>query len=384
MLLDAADRRGNATSCERKGGGTLPSDESPLIAALMFAAGVLGNVLALALLLLARRRRQARRERPAPFNVLSTALVLTDLLGTCLISPVVLAAYGRGRSLEALAGKRQGGPLCHYFAFAMSFFSLATMGSLAAMALERSLAFGAPYCYARLLSGRRRGALLLGALPAFDALAAAFCALPLLGFGRHVQYYPGTWCFIQLRFAAGNGTAARSSSAERGELTFSLLYASALLLLILFVVLCNLSVIVHLLCLHRRGKDARRVAPLDGRAQGRPGGDYRRPLSMSEELDQLILLSIMTIIFVVCSLPFTIRAFRNSFILNTDCKKDLQALRFLSINSIIDPWVFVILRPSVLRVVRSVLCYQIPLKRQTHPKQGPCPEPTKQADVCRQ
>uniref|UniRef100_A0A8D2EUH4 Prostaglandin E receptor 2 n=1 Tax=Theropithecus gelada TaxID=9565 RepID=A0A8D2EUH4_THEGE len=45
-------------------------------------------------------------------------------------------------------------------------------------------------------------------------------------------------------------------------------------------------------------------------------------------------------------------------------KWDLQALRFLSINSIIDPWVFAILRPPVLRLMRSVLCCRISLRTQ--------------------
>ena len=45
-------------------------------------------------------------------------------------------------------------------------------------------------------------------------------------------------------------------------------------------------------------------------------------------------------------------------------KWDLQALRFLSINSIIDPWVFAILRPPVLRLVRSVLCGRDSLRTQ--------------------
>lgn len=38
---------------------------------------------------------------------------------------------------------------------------------------------------------------------------------------------------------------------------------------------------------------------------------------------------------------------------------DLLALRFLSINSIIDPWVFAILRPPVLGFMRSVLCCRV-------------------------
>lgn len=45
-------------------------------------------------------------------------------------------------------------------------------------------------------------------------------------------------------------------------------------------------------------------------------------------------------------------------------KWDLQALRFLSINSIIDPWVFAILRPPVLRLLRSVLCCRVSLRTQ--------------------
>uniref|UniRef100_A0ABM5FC61 Prostaglandin E2 receptor EP2 subtype n=1 Tax=Pogona vitticeps TaxID=103695 RepID=A0ABM5FC61_9SAUR len=353
--------------------------ESAAISAVMFAAGVLGNAAALGLLAVARRRGR-RRGRPAgPFHVLLLALVLTDLLGTCLLSPAVLAAYGRGRTLVALA---EGGRACRAFAFAMSFFGLATMGCLGAMALERSLALGAPYLYARLLGARRCAPALLAAavLPALAVLAAAFCALPLLGFGRYVQYCPGTWCFIEMRSAA----QARGSGPP-GALAFSLLYASLLLLLILAVLLCNLSVIVNLVRMHRRAQATRRLAAGPAAPSPSPAGPpreafperpapgprsaRRRPLSVSEELDHLILLSIMTLTFAVCSLPFTIRAFMDYFSLNGDYKGDLLAMRFLSINSIIDPWVFVILRPSVLRLVRSVLCCQMPFKMPWAQKQ---------------
>ncbi len=37
-------------------------------------------------------------------------------------------------------------------------------------------------------------------------------------------------------------------------------------------------------------------------------------------------------------------------------KTDLIALRFLSVNSIIDPWVFIFLSPSVLRFLGGALC----------------------------
>ncbi|XP_026554179.1 prostaglandin E2 receptor EP2 subtype [Pseudonaja textilis] len=340
----------------------------------MFTAGVVGNLTALVLLLLARRRRLARRERLAPFHVLLMALVLTDLLGTCLLSPVVLAAYGQQRKLLQLDWR-----LCDYFAFSMSFFSLATMSCLGAMALERSLGMAAPYLYERLLSGRPL-ALLLGALAALYGLAAAFCALPLMGFGSYKDYQPGTWCFIHMRPEGRAGA-------------FALLYASVVLLLFLAVLLGNLVVMVSLCRMYLR----RAHTGLPGACRGPTLGAQlracrqpesrgervqraRRPFSMSEELDHLILLSIMTIIFAVCSLPFTIHAFMNHFSKDYQEKDLLVAMRFLSVNSIVNPWAFVILRPPVLRLLRSIPCCQIPLKSQPNNRQMP----VEQMDSCRQ
>ncbi|XP_033371269.1 prostaglandin E2 receptor EP2 subtype [Parus major] len=311
----------------------------------MFSAGLLGNLLALGLLL--RGRRGHRQRPPALFHVLVLALVVTDLLGTCSVSPLVLASYHRNLTLTALA---RGGHICLYFGFAMSFFGLATMLILFTMALERCLALGRPYFYERFLSPRTG----LVALPAIYTFSAAFCSLPLLGFGRYVQYCPGTWCFIQMHLDS------QQSDAELAGLnvTFSLLYATLLLFLILAVLLCNLSVMVNLARMHRRGQRSRRVTTLE---QPRTAsGCGRRIFSMAEEIDHLLLLSIMTIIFVICSLPFTIRAYVNkSGGEEADHEWDLLALRFLSINSIVDPWVFAILRPPVLRLMRSVLCCQL-------------------------
>uniref|UniRef100_A0A8C9KZB8 Prostaglandin E2 receptor EP2 subtype n=1 Tax=Serinus canaria TaxID=9135 RepID=A0A8C9KZB8_SERCA len=63
-----------------------------------------------------------------------------------------------------------------------------------------------------------------------------------------------------------------------------------------------------------------------------------------------------------CELSFcdSIRAYVNKLSeAEGDHEWDLLALRFLSINSIVDPWVFAILRPPVLRLMRSVLCCQV-------------------------
>ncbi|XP_004415872.1 prostaglandin E2 receptor EP2 subtype [Callorhinus ursinus] len=320
----------------------LRSGESPAISSVMFSAGVLGNLIALALL--ARRwlgdagRSAGRGNSISLFHVLVTELVFTDLLGTCLISPVVLASYARNQTLVALAPKRRA---CTYFAFAMTFFSLATMLMLFAMALERYLAIGHPYFYQRWVT--RRGG--LAVLPAIYTVSLLFCSLPLLDSKQYVQYCPGTWCFIQPE-----------------ETTYLQLYATVLLLLIVAVLACNFSVILNLIRMHRRSRRSR-CGPSLGSCRDGPGTRRRgERVSMAEETDHLILLAIMTITFAVCSLPFTIFAYMDETAQKN--KWDLQALRFLSINSIIDPWVFAILRPPVLRLMRSVLCCRVSLRTQ--------------------
>ncbi|XP_009640802.1 prostaglandin E2 receptor EP2 subtype [Egretta garzetta] len=293
------------------------------------------------------------------------SVVVTDLLGTCSVSPFVLASYHHNRTLTALA---PGSRICLYFGFAMSFFGLATMLILFAMALERCLALGWPYFYERFLSPRTG----LVALPAIYTFSAAFCSLPLAGFGRYVQYCPGTWCFIQMHLDYHQHNSSRGVSGL--DVTFSLLYATLLLFLILSVLLCNLSVIANLVRMHRRGQKPRRLATLE-QPQG-AGSCSRRMFSMAEEIDHLLLLSIMTIIFVICSLPFTIRAYMNKFSKGQDNQDwDLLALRFLSINSIVDPWVFAILRPPVLRFMRSLLCCQVTPMSQD--RRTPSPAKTK-------
>ena len=241
----------------------------PATSTLMFVAGVVGNGLALGIL---GARRQSR---PSAFAVLVTGLAVTDLLGTCFLSPAVFAAYARNSSLLGLARGRPA--LCDAFAFAMTFFGLASTLILFAMAVERCLALSHPYLYAQ-LDGPRRARL---ALPAIYAFCTIFCSLPFLGLGQHQQYCPGSWCFIRMR------------SAEPGGCAFSLAYASLVALLVAAIVLCNGSVTLSLCRMYRQQR----------RHQGSlvPG-----PRAGEDEVDHLILLALMTGIMAVCSLPLTV------------------------------------------------------------------------------
>lgn len=290
----------------------------PATSTLMFVAGAAGNGLALGIL----GARRGRGRRPSAFAVLVTGLAVTDLLGTCFLSPAVFTAYARNSSLLGLA---RGGPaLCGAFAFAMAFFGLASTALLCAMAVERCLALSHPYLYARLEAPRRARAALL----AIYAFCALFCAPPLLGLGLHQQYCPGSWCFLRLR------------SAEPGGCAFSLAYASLVALLVAAIVLCNGSVTLSLCRMYRQQRRHRGHHLQAAVTRTRVGED---------EVDHLILLALMTVIMAVCSLPLTIRGFTQAIAPDSSEMGDLLAFRFNAFNPILDPWVFILFRKAVFQ-----------------------------------
>lgn len=303
---------------------------SPVLSAVMFAAGMFGNVAAL-VLLETRRRNENNRQRRSLFHVLVTFLVITDLAGTCLISPFVQVSYSLNTTIIGMSKTRS---VCQYFGFSMTFFSLATMSLLFAMALERCLAIGYPYLYGRRIN-KRCGYI---AIMIIFIICTIFCLMPFAGFGDYVQYCPGTWCFIDM------------NPLRQEDRVYPALYATVMLVLVLAIAVCNAFVVYHLVRMYQRRKVN------SGSVTTRSKKD-KRALSMAEEVEQLILLVIMTVIFVICTLPLVVRVYINS----TGRRKeshplDLIALRFLSVNSIIDPWVFIFLSPSVLHFCWGSLC----------------------------
>ncbi|KTF84283.1 hypothetical protein cypCar_00021106 [Cyprinus carpio] len=245
----------------------LEQNGGPAISAMMFAAGVLGNLVALVLLEF-RRRKEKNRRRQSLFHLLVTTLVITDLTGTCLISPLVQTAYLTNTTLVGLSETHA---VCEYFGFAMTFFSLATLSILLAMALERCLSIGYPYHYGRHVT-KRCGYI---TIPCIYLVCFLFCLMPFAGFGKYVQYCPGTWCFIAMN---PEGIEDRA---------YANIYATVILLIVVVMIRVYIN------------------------SMGKPGDSN---------------------------------------------KTDLIALRFLSVNSIIDPWVFIFLSPSVLHFLWGALC----------------------------
>ncbi|XP_042369325.1 prostaglandin E receptor 2a (subtype EP2) [Plectropomus leopardus] len=311
--------------------------KSPLISAIMFAAGIFGNVAALVILEIRRRRhtRSGDTWRQSLFHVLITSLVVTDLTGTCLVSPLVQLSYSRNTTLVGMSPETHS--VCAYFGVSMTFFSLATMSLLLSTALERCFAIGYPYLYSRHVT--KKCAYIT--IPLVFLLCMLFCLLPFAGFGKYVQYCPGTWCFIDMNPVA------------REDRVYANLYATLMLVLVLAIVACNGFVVYHLFRMYQRRR--RNGSSMMGSMRS---NSERRTMSMAEEVEHLILLVFMTIIFIICTLPLVIRVYINSIGIRKESHRlDLIALRFISVNSIIDPWVFILLSPSVLHFCWASVCH---------------------------
>uniref|UniRef100_A0A8C9WGI9 Prostaglandin E receptor 4 (subtype EP4) c n=1 Tax=Scleropages formosus TaxID=113540 RepID=A0A8C9WGI9_SCLFO len=294
--------------------------------ATMFAVGVLSNLVAVVVL-----RVSKKEQKETTFYTLVSGMAVTDLLGTCFTSPVVIATYAANRWP---GGER----LCHFFSFSMLFFGSAGMSILCAMAVERYLAISHAYFYSQHVD--RTMARL--ALTATYLANVVLCIMPSFGFGKHIRHFPGTWCFLDWR--AMDPLAA----------SYSFLYGGVMLALIAVTVACNVAVCRSLVGMRRRTRVAR--ADVCEHEGSRRRFHKLSSVSSAAEMQMFWLLIFMTVVFLVCSIPLVVRIFVNQLYgpaqisagHKPDCPSDLLAIRFASFNPILDPWVYILCRKNLL------------------------------------
>ncbi|XP_040187878.1 prostaglandin D2 receptor [Rana temporaria] len=297
---------------------------------LLFSAGVIGN--ALAIFILWQHKLRANK-KTSVFYILVTGLTITNLMGKCLVSPIVLAAYSKNQTLVEMVGNRN---LCDFFSFLMIFFGLAPMLILLAMGLDCWIALAYPFFYHNYIT-KRVGLLVPIIVYIFSA---GFCSLPFVGFGKFEQYCPGTWCFIQM--------SVEGSKPE--VLAYSVLYGTIMGIFVLAIIACNVAIMRRLYQMYQ----------IQSQRNVKSGakGEFVKQAGM-EEMDHLILLAVMTVLFTVCSLPLTVRVYIAAFTAEKNEYADLIVLRFLSMNSIVDPWMFIICRTSRFHTHVHNLCSKI-------------------------
>ncbi|XP_005939395.1 prostaglandin E2 receptor EP4 subtype [Haplochromis burtoni] len=300
--------------------------KSLITSATMFAVGVLGNLIAIVVLCVSKKE-----QKETTFYTLVCGMAITDLLGTCFTSPVVIATY--------VSSRWPGGALlCHFFSFSMLFFGSAGMSILCAMAVERYLAINHAYFYSQHIDRTMaRFALLVTYLANI-----VLCIMPSFGFGQHVSQIPGTWCFLDWRAMDPLGAC------------YSFLYGGVMIILIAVTVLCNLAVCRTLVGMNQRTGIVRTELCEQGCSRRR---FPRLPsVTSAAEIQMFWLMILMTIVFLVCSIPLVVRIFVNqlygpSYIsagMKPDYRSDLLAVRFASFNPILDPWVYILCRKNLL------------------------------------
>nr|XP_015807981.2 prostaglandin E receptor 2a (subtype EP2) [Nothobranchius furzeri] len=322
----------NNTDCHNQ--PTINTGAHMWISAVMFGLGFFGNVAAL-LILEIQRRRDSRNKDMKPsglFHIFILSLVVTDLTGTCLTSPVVLLSHAMNTTLVEMIPNCE--VVCKYFGFNMTFFSLITLSLLLSTALDRCFAIGYPYLYCQHVT--KKWAYVTIAVMFFISIMLSL--LPFVGFGRYVQYCPGTWCFIDM------------NPPDKEDRAYANLFATVMLVLVLTNVVCHGFVVYHLYKMYqRRNRRGSVIATMRSSSK-------RRMMSMAVEVEHLILLIVMTIIFLICTLPLVFRVYINSTTTHENHPMDLVALRFISFTSIIDPWVFIFLSPGVLNFFWVSFC----------------------------
>ncbi|XP_017585739.1 PREDICTED: prostaglandin E2 receptor EP4 subtype isoform X1 [Corvus brachyrhynchos] len=328
-IMPPANGSANGTASGAEGG------KPPTIPTVMFIFGVVGNLIAIVVLCKSRKE-----QKETTFYTLVCGLAVTDLLGTCLVSPVTIATY--------LQNQWPGGAaLCEYSSFILLFFGLSGLSIICAMSIERYLAINHAYFYNHYVDKKLAG-LTLFAIYASNVL---FCALPSMGLGKSTLQYPYTWCFIDWRTNVSTHAA------------YSYMYAGFSSFLILVTVICNILVCVALIRMHRQFM---RRTSLGTDTTSSRLSDFRRRRSFRRmagaEIQMVILLIATSLVVVICSIPLVVRVFVNHLsqpesVQDVRQNPDLQAIRIASVNPILDPWIYILLRKTVLsKAIEKIKC----------------------------
>ncbi|CAC5397964.1 PTGER4 [Mytilus coruscus] len=288
-------------------------ENTGLVSGIMFASGVLGNMLALIVLV-----HSASEHKKTIFYRLVAGLTVTDLVGTSLTSPVVIAVYVNNN--QWIGGKA----MCNYFGYVMIFAGYATMLIICSMSVERVLCIRYP-CIYRARSSPKHATVILTFCWAIASFIASF---PFIGFGKTVLQYPYTWCFFDYY------------NTNPVNKAFNYFYAIFAILIISVTTCFNLTALCTLL------NRCRRNDVLKGCRQSFKKCSKSHKYTECQMLSQL---AGITVVFSTCYIPLMIKILINqneTYLRNVG--SDFTVIRIASVNQILDPWVYILLRRELL------------------------------------
>ncbi|XP_072924295.1 thromboxane A2 receptor [Hemitrygon akajei] len=301
----------NSTTQDRNISSSCSTHASPWFSTIFAAAGVLSNLIALAVLVSAYRKARSRSR--SSFLIFLCGLVLTDFLGLGTTALIVVTYHHTKFSWEKVDPDNH---LCRFLGFSMVFFGLTPLLLGATMAVERFLGINKPFLRSTNASKRRAWCTV------FLIWLFAFCIgfFPICGFGHYTRQWPNSWCFFNMI----NSTS---------DAAFSMVFSSVgLLSLALSVFLNTISVVTLLKVCFKRLSVER---------------------SRDHEVEMMVQLLGIMIIATVCWAPLLMLIFRKTLMDLPDdeqLKKTLViCIRIATWNQILDPWVYILFRRSVLK-----------------------------------
>uniref|UniRef100_A0A8D2GXH1 Prostaglandin E2 receptor EP3 subtype n=1 Tax=Urocitellus parryii TaxID=9999 RepID=A0A8D2GXH1_UROPR len=298
----------------------------------MLITGFVGN--ALAMLLVSRSYLRQESKRKKSFLLCIGWLALTDLVQQLLTSPVVIVVYLSKQRWEQhdLSGR-----LCTFFGLTMTVLGLSSLFIASAMAVERALAIRAPHWYASHMKTRATRAVLF----CVWLSVLAFALLPVLGVGQYTVQWPWTWCFISTG-RGGNGT---NSSNNWGNVFFASTFAFVGLLALAVTFACNLATIKALVSRCQAKAAASQSSAQWGRITTETAIQLMGIICVLSVCWSLLLIMMLNMIFSETSVEHC----RTQTEKQKECNFFLIAVHRASLNQILDPWVYLLLRKILLR-----------------------------------
>ncbi|XP_067419481.1 prostaglandin E2 receptor EP3 subtype [Emydura macquarii macquarii] len=297
----------------------------------MMLTGTVGN--ALAMLLVYRACQKKENTRKKSFLLCIGSLALTDLTGQLLTSPVVIAVYLANRHWQQVDPS---GNLCAFFGLCMTVFGLCPLFIASAMAIERTLAIRAPHWYASHMKTRVTKTVLLSVWLA----VFAFALLPIAGVGQYTLQWPGTWCFI-----------STGDNHDVGNTFFASAFAFLGLSSLIVTMACNLATIKALVARCRTKPSASQSSKQWGRITMETLIQLLGIMCVLFACWSPLLIMMLKMIFNHTSVEYCKASYNTgqSIELQKECNFFLLAVRLASLNQILDPWVYLLLRKILLR-----------------------------------
>lgn len=263
-----------------------------------------------ALVVLAKTFHHTKSRARSNFLLFLGALVFIDFMGLLVTGSIVVSFHITRFNWRELD------PHCHFCNFmgmSMIFYGLCPLLLGATMAIERFIGINRPFARSSSMTKNRA----CSTVVMVWITAGCISLLPLTGLGSYHLQMPGSWCFLNI-------------SSKPLDMTFSLIFSLVGLLSIAVSFLLNTVSVITLLkvCCGQDSQQRRR--------------DY--------EVEMMVQLILIMVIASICWCPLLVFIAKTVLSGNRlEVRYLLLWLRFATGNQVLDPWVYILFRRSVLK-----------------------------------